>query len=222
MQLPDSGHDPVLLAEVMDRLNPRPGQTFVDCTIGRAGHASAIAERLGPSGTLIGLDADPRNLEFAKSRLVNAPCRVRLFHANFAELQDVLTEVEHADHVDGILADLGISHQPTLRRALWPVVRAGHAAGHAASIRESVESAADLVNQMREDDLANVLYELAQEHYSRRIARKIADARRISPITSTERLAELVRRPSRRGVEHPRTNRSRHPNVHGPSDDGEP
>jgi len=199
MQLPDSGHDPVLLAEVLDRLNPRPGQTFVDCTIGRAGHASAIAERLGPSGTLIGLDADPRNLDFAKSRLTTAPCTVRLFHANFSELDAVLAEVGR-QRVDGILADLGIStnqlfdthyglsfaQDMTLDMRIDPRIR---------------RSAADLVNQMREDDLANVLYENAQEHYSRRIARKITDARRQAPITSTERLADLVRQaiPSRSG-----------------------
>ncbi len=199
MQLPDTGHDPVLLAEVLDRLNPRPGQTFVDCTIGRAGHASAIAERLGSTGTLIGLDADPRNLDYAKTRLANSPCKIRLFHANFSELQDVLTEVS-MPRVDGILADLGIStnqlfdqhyglsfaQDMPLDMRIDPRIR---------------RSAADLVNQMREDDLANVLYENAQEHYSRRIARKITDARRQAPITSTERLADLVRQaiPSRSG-----------------------
>src|SRR3954470_20045564 len=92
MELPASGHDPVLLQEVLDLLNPRAGQVFVDCTLGRAGHSSAIAARLGESGTLIGLDADPRNLTYAKSRLEGAPCTVRLFHANFAELEDVLAE----------------------------------------------------------------------------------------------------------------------------------
>src|SRR3954469_8849062 len=92
MQLPRSGHDPVLLDEVLRLLDPKPGQVVVDCTVGRAGHSSAIAARLGESGTLIGLDADPRNLEFARERLKGVPCSVRLFHANFAELQDVLVE----------------------------------------------------------------------------------------------------------------------------------
>src|SRR5437764_14983314 len=108
MQLPPAGHDPVLLAEVLRLLDPKPGQVFVDCTVGRAGHSSAIAARLGESGTLIGIDADPRNLEFAKSRLADAPCEVRLFHANFGELVDVLSEAG-APHIDAILADLGIS-----------------------------------------------------------------------------------------------------------------
>src|SRR5262245_39811782 len=96
------------MTEVLDLLAPAPGQTFVDCTLGRAGHASEIAAKLGGNGTLIGLDADPRNLEFAQQRLANAPCKVRLFHANFAEFVDVLSAA-NIEKVDGILADLGVS-----------------------------------------------------------------------------------------------------------------
>src|SRR4051812_34796838 len=108
MQVPPTGHDPVLLNEVLELLNPRLGQVFVDCTVGRAGHSSAVAARLGESGTLIGLDADPRNLDYASERLKGMPCRVRLFHANFAELSEVLAEAS-TPLVDGMLADLGIS-----------------------------------------------------------------------------------------------------------------
>src|SRR5256885_15292197 len=103
-----AGHDPVLLRETLGALDVRPGQTVVDCTMGRAGHAREVAEALGPGGLLIGTDVDPRNLEFAKARLADAPCRVRLFHANFAELPEVLGEVG-VERVDGILADLGLS-----------------------------------------------------------------------------------------------------------------
>src|SRR5687767_11375758 len=105
---PREGHDPVLLPEVLQHLAPQPGQTIVDCTLGRGGHALAIAQRLGPAGLLIGLDADPRNLAFAAERLKAAPCRARLFHANFAELADVLAETA-TPQVDAILADLGVS-----------------------------------------------------------------------------------------------------------------
>src|SRR6059058_1507307 len=87
VDLPSSGHEPVLLGEILETLHPAPGKIFVDCTTGRAGHAAAIASKLGSNGLFIGLDADPRNLEFARERLSNAPCPVRLFHANFAELE---------------------------------------------------------------------------------------------------------------------------------------
>src|SRR6476620_135958 len=108
MDLPPTGHDPVLLKEVLETLDPRAGQVFVDCTLGRGGHAAAVAERLGPTGLLITCDVDPRNLEFARERLAGAPCPVRFFHANFAELPDVL-DAAGILVVDAILADLGLS-----------------------------------------------------------------------------------------------------------------
>jgi 16S rRNA (cytosine1402-N4)-methyltransferase len=191
MQVPETGHDPVLLREIVDLLAPKAGQTFIDCTLGRAGHASAIAPLLGPEGLLIGLDADPHNLEFAQQRLASAPCRVRLFHANFAELADVMKEAD-ITHVDSILADLGLSTNQLFDNRYG----LSFAQNMPLDMRidpRTRQTAADLVNKMREDDLANVLYKLADERYSRRIARKIVEARTLSPITSTERLAELVR-----------------------------
>src|SRR5439155_3461982 len=171
MQLPPSGHEPVMLDEILRLLDPRPGQVFIDCTVGRAGHSSAIARRLGESGTLIGLDSDPRNLEYAGERLKEMPCRVRLFHANFAELSDVLNEVS-TPRVDGILADLGVSTNQ--------LFDASYGLSFAQSMPLDMRidprirtTAADLVNTMRGDDLADLLFELAQERYSRRIARKI-------------------------------------------------
>jgi 16S rRNA (cytosine1402-N4)-methyltransferase len=198
--LPDSGHDPVLLNEVVQLLDPKPGQMFVDCTVGRAGHSSAIAARLGESGMLIGLDVDPRNLEYAKAALKTARCTVRLFHANFAELEDVLAEAS-TPLVDGFLADLGISTNQLFDSSY------GLSFAQDMSLDMRIDprlttTAADLVNSMREEDLANVLYELAQERHSRRIARNIARARASQPITTTERLADLVRQaiPPRRGA----------------------
>jgi len=130
MDLPPSGHDPVLLQEVLEYLAPAEGKTIVDGTIGRAGHASVIAQRLGSAGLLIGLDVDPRNLEFAQARLVTAPCRVRLFHANFAELEDVLAEAD-IESVDGILADLGVSTNQLFEPQYGLSFAQGDASGHA-------------------------------------------------------------------------------------------
>lgn len=191
MDLPPTGHDPVLMSEVLDALSLRPGRVVADCTLGRAGHALAIAERIGPNGTLIGLDVDPANLEFAQKRLASAACTVRLFHANFAELGDVLKEVGIV-RVDGMLVDLGISTNQ-LFEAPYGLSFAQDTPLDMRLDPRITTTAADLVNKLREDDLANVLYENAQERYSRKIARKIAEARRHVPITSTERLAELVR-----------------------------
>jgi len=181
-----------MLDQVLRHLNPQPGQTFVDCTLGRAGHALAIAQQLGPAGLLIGIDADPRNLQFAADRLKQSACPSRVFHANFAELPEVLRQSARPQ-VHGILVDLGISTNQLFDPAY------GMSFDRAMPLDMRIDprlpqSAADLVNKLPENDLANVLYELAQERHSRKIARKIGEARRISPIQSTEALADLVRR----------------------------
>jgi len=200
MELPASGHEPVLLDEVLQLLNPRPGQVFIDCTLGRAGHSSAIAARLGESGTLIGIDADPRNLQQAHTTLQESPATIRLFHANFAELDDVLSAAG-VPQVSGILADLGIS----TNQLFDPAYGLSFAQPMDLDMRldpRLARTAADVVNHTREEDLANLLYQLADERHSRRIARKIVEARRQAPITSTEQLADLVRSaiPSRGGA----------------------
>jgi 16S rRNA (cytosine1402-N4)-methyltransferase len=200
--LPPSGHDPVLLSEVLGILAPGPENVMVDCTTGRGGHSEALARRLGPTGQLICADADSRNLEFAQQRLANAPCPTRFFQANFAEIAEVL-QAANVARVDGILADLGIS----TNQLFDPTYGMSFSKDMPLDMRidpRHPRSAADLVNNLPEEELANLLYGFAQERYSRRIARKIAEARRISPINTTGRLAELVRsaipqKPFRRG-----------------------
>jgi len=186
------GHESVMLDEVLQHLNPQPGQTFVDCTLGRAGHALAIAQRLGATGLLIGIDADPRNLQFAADRLKQSACPSRVFHANFAELSEVLCQADRP-HVHGMLVDLGISTNQLFDPAYGMSFDRPMPLDMRIDPRLS-KSAADLVNKLPENDLANILFQLAQERYSRKIARKIGEARRISPIQSTEALADLVRR----------------------------
>jgi 16S rRNA (cytosine1402-N4)-methyltransferase len=140
---------------------------------------------------LIGLDADPRNLEYAAERLREAPCSVRCFHANFADLDLVLREVGR-DQVQGILADLGLS----TNQFLSPVYGLSFTHDAPLDMRldpRSRRTAADLVNRLDERELADLLYQYADERFSRRIARKIVEARAVSPILTTWQLAELVR-----------------------------
>lgn len=191
MTSPPAGHEPVMLTEVLTLLAPALGQTAVDCTLGRGGHALAIGQRLGEKGLLIGLDVDPRNLKFAAERLSTLKCQVRLFQANFGKLREVLAEAGNPK-VHAILADLGVS----TNQLLDPIYGMSFDNPGPLDMRldpDLPESAADLVNKMPEKALANVLYELAQERYSRQIARKIGEQRRVSPIRDTEALAELVR-----------------------------
>ena len=200
MELPFTGHEPVLLDETLELLSLRPGMTAVDCTVGRGGHSEHISRRLGRSGLLIVLDADLRNLEYARARLADAPSQIRFLHANFAELSDVL-QTTGTSGVDAIFADLGLSTNQLFDEQY------GLSFTRSMQLDMRIDSrlptsATDLVNKMSEQELARVLYQLAQERYSRRIARKIVEARRIWPITTTDRLADLVRSaiPSRGGA----------------------
>src|SRR6266436_4915361 len=98
-------HRPVLPTEVLDALAPAPGQTFVDATVGAGGHARLLAERLGPTGRLIGLDQDAGMLDLARPRLQGLS--VTLFQGNFDQLSEILRDLGLAA-VDGVLADLGV------------------------------------------------------------------------------------------------------------------
>lgn len=171
-----------------DRERPR---VIVDCTLGRGGHARLIADALSPDSTLLCVDRDPRNLDFARKRFADVRCTVRFFEANFSQLADVLAAASVAA-VDGILADLGIStnqlfeaqyglsfqHDGPLDMRLTP---------------DDELSAYTIINRWDEETIANTLYELADERFSRRIARKIVETRQVSPITTSGQLADLVR-----------------------------
>jgi 16S rRNA (cytosine1402-N4)-methyltransferase len=185
------GHDPVLASEIIALTAPSPGQIFADCTTGRGGHSLLLAQHLGPNGILLCIDADPRNLEFARVRLQGAPCQLRFFHANFSELPDVVSAAG-VIALDGLLADLGVSTNQLMDSEYGMSFRQAMPLDMRIDPR-SEKTAADLVNFLPESELADVLYELAQERYSRRIARKIGQARAIAPIKTTDRLAELVR-----------------------------
>ena len=190
---PQHGHEPVLTQEVLHWLDPQPGQTIVDCTLGRGGHAELIAERLGPAGLLIALDADPRNLDYAQRRLAQAPCRLHLVHANFSRLGEVLDEAGEP-LVNGILADLGVSTSQLLDPAYGLSFSANPDAPLDMRLDPDLpQSAADLLRIWPEKQIADVLYSLGQERYSRRIARKIVEKRRRQPIKTVGQLAELVR-----------------------------
>lgn len=191
MELPLTGHEPVLLHEVLDLLTPQAGQTFVDCTLGRAGHAMEVAKRLGSNGLLIGIDADERNLEYARQRLADAPCPVRLFHANFSQLREVLKDAG-VSAADAIFADLGLS----TNQLFDPHYGLSFAQDMPLDMRldpSSGQSAAELIHSLPEGKLADLLFQLADERFSRRLARAIGEARRRAKITTTGELADIVR-----------------------------
>jgi 16S rRNA (cytosine1402-N4)-methyltransferase len=180
----------VLPAEVLHWLDPQPGQVLVDCTVGAGGHTRLLAERVGPAGRVIGLDQDAAMLELARPRLAGLP--VTLVHAGFEQLADVLRE-QGVTAAEGVLADLGVCSDQL------------DDAARGLSFQESGpldmrmdpsrgETAADLLRRLPERDLADLIYQYGEERFSRRIARRIVEARQREPLATTEQLAELVRR----------------------------
>jgi 16S rRNA (cytosine1402-N4)-methyltransferase len=185
------GHVPVLLKEAIDFLAVQRGGTYIDATLGLGGHSLAIARLLGPQGHLITFDKDTHALEIAQRRLAEAKAemkddwpRITTVHGSFAEV------AQHVPHgsVDGLLADLGISSMQLSNadrgfsfQAEGPLDMRMDPHGE--------RTADQVVNHMREEDLANVIYEFGEERRSRRIARAIVRAR---PVRTTAHLAQVI------------------------------
>jgi 16S rRNA (cytosine1402-N4)-methyltransferase len=187
---PEPRHVAVLPAEVLAALAPAPGAVFVDATVGAGGHARLLAERLGPAGRVIGLDRDAAMLDMTRPRLHGLP--VTLVQANFDRLREVLDELG-IEAVDGVLADLGIcSDQLDAAERGFSFQQPGPL-----DMRldpTAGEPASALLRRLNERDLADLIYQYGEERFSRRIARKIIEVRRRTPLETTEQLAELVRR----------------------------
>lgn len=167
-----------------------PGETLVDATLGLGGHSLRFAEALGAGGLLIGIDADPRNIEVAKAALANAACETRFFHANFSELADVLREAGR-ERIDVLFADLGVSSTQLDEADRGFSFQQDGPLDMRMDPRLET-SAADIVNQLKERELTDLLWELSQESQSRRIARRIIDVRREKRITTTQQLVEII------------------------------
>ncbi|MGD2205265.1 MAG: 16S rRNA (cytosine(1402)-N(4))-methyltransferase RsmH [Anaerolineae bacterium] len=184
-----SNHIPVLYDEVLAGLQVRPGLCHIDATVGAGGHASGILCASAPTGRLLGLDADPEAISFARQVLQPFGDRAILQVANFRRLKDTALSLGF-EQVDSILMDLGLSS-----RQLADAER-GFSFNHDGPLDMRFDptegqSAADLVNQLPEAELADILWRHGEERHSRRIARAIVAAR---PIITTGQLADRVAR----------------------------
>ncbi len=194
-------HIPVLVSEVLDGLDVRPGGKYIDCTLGTGGHARRILEKSAPDGRLLGIDVDASAIEVAKNRLAQFAGRSQLVRDNFRQLDK--TASEHGFlAADGVLFDLGVS---------WPQLQEGH---RGFSFRQEGPldmrmdldgevTASHLVNQLGGAELARILAEYGEEPKSRAIARAIVRNR---PFRTTLELADVVARVvGRRRRRHPAT-----------------
>jgi 16S rRNA (cytosine1402-N4)-methyltransferase len=198
-------HTPVMVSEVLEFLRPEKGKVIVDGTLGAGGHAEAILERITPGGRLIGIDRDPEAIAAAEERLGEMAQAVSYHCENFRGLQSVL-DGEGISEVDGILLDLGVSsmqlddatrgfsfrHDGPLDMRMGP---------------DADWTAAEIINEETEDELARILFRYGEERWARRIAQFIVEARERRPIRTTGELEQVVKDAvpagARRGKKHP-------------------
>jgi 16S rRNA (cytosine1402-N4)-methyltransferase len=188
--LEEPTHVPVLVDEVRALLQPERGGTFVDCTVGLAGHARMLLE--GGATRLIAIDRDTDALAIARNALASFGDRVTLVHADYREIASVL-DARGVGEVSGLLADFGVSSMQldtegrgfSFRRDEPLDMRMDRTRG---------ETAAELIDRVDEKTLADAIYQFGEERRSRQVARAIVTARQQAPIETTARLAEIVRR----------------------------
>jgi 16S rRNA (cytosine1402-N4)-methyltransferase len=187
---PAGGHLPVLLEQVLAVLAPQPGETAADVTLGMAGHATAILQRLGPGGLLLGCDLDADNLSGAEERLSATGCPFRLFHLNFAALPTIIGQ-QGLSGVDMIIADLGMSSmQVDDPQRGFSYVRDGPL--DMRMDRSRGQSAGELLATISEADLAEALRELGDEPFADRIARALVKASKAAPLQCTTEVSRVI------------------------------
>ncbi len=186
----DFQHQPVLFEQTLASLNLRPGGLYVDGTLGGGGHSAGILAAIAPDGRVIGLDRDDDALAAASERLKDFGGRFWPIKANFADMADVLA-AEGIKQVDGVLLDIGVSsHQLDEPARGFSYMQDGPL--DMRMDRRDGRTAADLLAEISEENLADLIYRYGEEKFSRRIARRLVEAREQQPLTSTAQLAELV------------------------------
>lgn len=183
-------HRPVLLNEVIEGLNIDPNGTYIDGTLGGAGHSSEILKRLSDRGRLIGIDQDEEAIAAATER-IGRDKRVSIVRRNYSELLEVLQEL-HIDKVDGILLDIGVSsHQ--LDTAYRGFSYKSDAPLDMRMDQRQRITAADIINGYEEKELFRVIRDYGEEKFAQNIAKHIVQARAEKPIETTYELNEIIK-----------------------------
>lgn len=184
-------HIPVLQKEVIEHLDPKLNENFIDCTIGQAGHSRAILEKTGPNGKLLGIDASPENIKNLTLKIKNSEKRIILVCDNFANLKEIADKNKFRK-ADGILFDLGMSS--------WHLEESGR--GFTFLKKEPLDMRYNVYNPLTAQKILNywsavqiekIIREYGEEKFSERIARQIVKERRIKPIVDTFRLVEIIK-----------------------------
>jgi 16S rRNA (cytosine1402-N4)-methyltransferase len=187
---PAGTHVPVLTEEVLASLKPRPGEIVADCTVGYGGHAAEFFKRIGPAGRLIAFDVDSAELERARRRLSKENVPVSFYRSNFAGIANVLSK-EKIDGYDVIFADLGVSSMQIDNPERGMSYKYDGPLDMRMDDRLKL-TGEDLLNSLSEEQLSQILLELADEPDHREIARLIVARRAKQPISRTLQLVQLI------------------------------
>lgn len=184
-------HQSVLLWECIEALQIKPDGTYVDGTLGGAGHSTQIAKRLGENGRLIGIDQDEAAIAVAGERLAQFGDKVTIVRNNYCAMKEIAAEYAK-DGLDGILLDLGVSSYQL------DTVERGFSYRYDAPLdmrmdRRQTVSARDIVNDYSEMELFRVIKEYGEEQFAKNIAKHIVNARKEKPIETTFELNELIK-----------------------------
>jgi len=184
-------HTPVMLAEIMEALQPAAGKILLDGTVGYGGHTHEWLRRSEPDGIVIGLDQDPEALQYSRKLLEPVGTRCTLLQANFEQFDLALT-ANNIAAVDAMLLDLGVS-SPQLQVGPRGFSFQQEGPLDMRMNPESALTAAEIVNKWPEPKLADLFHEYGEERYARRIARMIVQERRQNRIETTQHLAQLIK-----------------------------
>ena len=189
-------HIPVLLAECLEQLNLQPQHTFVDATLGGAGHSLEVARQLTPQGTLIGIDQDDAALAAASKRLNTLPDEQRpnieLLHGNFGDMDELLLECE-IPGVDAFLFDLGVSSPQLDVKARGFSFKENGPLDMRMDPGKQTITAAEIINTYNAADLARIIRRNSDEKWASRIAEFIVKRREQAPITTSEELVDVIK-----------------------------
>lgn len=188
-------HIPVLINEVLEHLDPKPGDDFIDCTVGEGGHALAILKMTAPDGRLLGIDRDADMADRFRQRAEQLGVSERLVvhHGNFKDIREIAKKYKFFK-VKGILFDVGVSS--------WHIDKSGK--GFSFQNIEPLDmrfdrtgggtTALEIVNSWPEKVIARIIYEFGEERHSRRIAKAIVEERKINKIVTTDQLVGVISR----------------------------
>ena len=183
-------HIPVLIDEALEYLCIKKGEIIIDCTVGEGGHSIEFLKRIGPEGYLVGIDLDSSVLKKAEERLSTVSTNFKLFRGNFKDISNIIIEIG-LGKVDKVFADLGMSSFQ-LSEGDFGFSFKEDGPLDMRMDKDAKLTAEDVINNFSEKEIASILWEYGEERFSKLIAKKIVEIRKVIKINTTFELADTI------------------------------